>query len=278
MSVTMVPPRFPSFAAPMTLGVAAVLLWLLATPPLPAAGDDPKAAAAASLIPKPLAAGRYQALAARSPFSPPSAPVIAPPPAPTPPPPGWAEKWILASAAQIGTGYRVTLAPKLGGAGGNTSPAERLIIVTGEDNAERISLSQVQWSEQAGQTRVTLIKDGVPGVFTFEPGALAGSAATAPNNAGRSMNPLPGGGLPAPPSFPQGPSNRPVINPVPQPVPPGGQFQRPTLPPGIVQPATGRAPIRAAPPPPPPIAPRVVTPGVRSTLPGNNAGSDDDDE
>lgn len=229
------------------------------------------------LIPQRLAADRYQALAARSPFSPPTmeAPV---PTTAAPPAPAWGEKYTLSGISQIGAGYRVTLNPKnpigsgaSASSGGNSvNASERIIVLTGEPTVDGITLAGVQWNDDPKQMRATLLKNGVPAVFGFDATALSsirGNAATA-------------GSVPAPRSS----ASTPGIT------PPGGTFPPPPpmpngMPsPGIVRnPNGGRAPIRApvsatgangAPiiAPPPPVAPVRTVP----VMPGGAQNDDDD--
>ena len=242
----------------------------------PAPAPDP-------LIPGPRAADRYQVLAARSPFSPPTAEAPPPVATPTPPPPAWGEKYTLGGLAQFGAGYKVTLNPKNPvGAGAtasagsnNVNPTERLVIITGTPGPEGITLVGVQWNDDPKQTRATLLKNGVPAVFTFDPTALTaarGNAVTACS-------------IPAPRSSASGPGVS---------APPGG-FSPPSSPaaggapvPGIVRRPNTRAPIRPPPPapgpngvplvapPPPPSAPIRVAPRSAPVVPGNTADNDDD--
>lgn len=270
--------RHPGFPPARSGLIAAVGTLLLSAGTYPAKGAPSSAPPLEVTFPKPPPAGRYDSLGARSPFAPPTAPVQATTAPPPPPPPIWAEKYTLGSAMQLGPGFKVTLTPKNPTGGANASPAERVTIATGESNSEDISIGNVQWSDQAGQTRVTLIKGGVPGVFTFDTTALS-PGVTSPNGAR-----IGGTNLPNNPMLPAN-----VIRPpnVPQPsFQPPPQFQPPASPPGgIVNPGNARAPIRSAPPGPSANVPRVIAPqptlptapGRRPPVPGNNVPDDDDD-
>ena len=264
-------PRFVRLRSRVVVPLGAALC-LHASPPLTLAAPTPD-----PFIPQRVAADRYQALAARSPFSPPTmeAPVQT---AVAPAAPAWGERYTLSGISQIGAGFRVTLNPKnpvgagaSASSGGNSvNASERIIVLTGEPTLDGITLAGVQWNDDPKQMRATLIKNGVPAVFGFDATALStirGNAATA-------------GSVPAPRSS----ASTPGI------VPPGGTFPPPSpLPngmpaPGIVRnPNGGRAPIRApassngAPvlaPPPPPVPVRVSP--SSAAMPGAVPNEDDD--
>lgn len=272
-------------------------VFITAATGLRGAADDKNVANDATdpRLPRPVAADRYRALAARSPFSPPTA--EAPPPvvAPVPPPPGWGEKYVLGGLGQFGAGYRVTLSPKnpvgagaASSAGGaNASAAERLVIFTDQPNAEGITLGGVQWGDDPRQTRVTLLKGGVPAVFNFDANALSTAnarSATAPptpisprlpNAPGvTQQTPLPGA-TPTP-GIVRSPVTRAPIRPPPSssptgaPAPNGGAvpFTPPAPPPA--------APVRVAPlPGTPVVAPNAAI--ARPPQPGNAATEDEED-
>jgi hypothetical protein len=212
-------PRRAAVAGYFEGGLSAAILFSACA--LSLAADASNEAA----LPKPVPPARYAALAAVSPFAPPTAAPTAAAPPPPPPQPSWAEAWMLSSVAEVGPGqYRLTLNKRKAGDGkGN----DRVVLVSGQENEEHISIAGVQWSDKPEQTRITLNRSGVFAVFTFDPSALAAQSS---GGGGMAQGRPPG--LPA--GMPQ-PLNRPGM--------PGGVPQPPTYSPG--------ADANFTPPPPP---------------------------
>lgn len=243
-------------------------------------------------LPKPVPANRYDALAAVSPFAPPSAAPVATAPPPPPPQPSWAEAWLLSSVAELGAGkYRLTLTKRKAGEGkGN----DRVVVTTGLENSEGITIAGVQWSDKPEQTRITLNRSGVFAVFTFDPstlnaqGAGGGSAALPGRVPG-----APGSGLTAPSS---NPAFRPGMSQPGQTAPfnPGAELAVPPPPPAMNLPArpqsdelapqragTRTAPIPAAPSTTAPQGRVFRPPGAPSSLrtpPGAPPNDQDEEE
>ncbi len=283
--------RFPSGWMKTPRKKPFLIASLLLAGAAPAGGQAPAKIGSPSMdaaLPKPVAAERYAKLAAVSPFAPPSAAPATTPPPPPPPQPTWAEAWTLSSVAELGGGqYRLTLTKRKPGDGKST---DRLIVATGQDNPENISIAGVQWSDKPEQTRITLNRGGVFAVFTFDPSALS-----TPNSGASSASPLagfapgaarPSGALGTPGvNIPQ-PSNRPAMPGAPQgftppPPPPPSAFV-PPQPAEIPQRGgTRTGPIPAAPPPPVPpnrvFQPPVGAPTTRD-LPGMSDADSADDQ
>lgn len=220
--------------------------------------DDP--------IPKPFPMAHFEKLAARSPFSPPTAVVAPPPTAPTPPPSNFADKFTLAGIMQQGSDYVATL--------NNKETSEHIRVSSKGEPNQGLNVSTVSWGNDPTQTQVTLVKDkgsAAPefGVVEFDPNQ---SPATA-TSMGTGMP----GGIPSRPNLrPVPPIPGGVIRPPPGAVPnriiPGAiPNNQPNRRPGII-----RAPgVTTA-------APRPNQPGVNFTsvpqLPKPAASDDDDDD
>ena len=251
-------------------------------------------------LPKPVPAGRFDTLAAVSPFAPPSAAPVAAALTPPPPQPSWAEAWLLTSVAELGSGqYRLTLTKRKAGEGkGN----DRVVVTTGQENAENIAIAGVQWSDKPEQTRITLNRSGVFAVFTFDPSATspqgpggggAGIPGRIPGTPGAGFN------VPPPPTFrpgmPTPAQTAPFMPGAEQALPP------PPPPPAMMNNVPGRtaddmtpqragtrtAPIPAAPPATvvpqgrlyrPPGNNAANSPAAIRTLPGTVRADDEDDE
>ncbi len=95
--------------------------------------------------------------------------------------------------------------------------AQRYLLSSGEESPQGISVINIQWSEQLGQTRVTVKKGSEFAVLLFDQAALASTRAAAPapritgptplpsNQQKPPLKPNPGGGpaLPNPGGAPQ---------------------------------------------------------------------------
>ena len=178
-------------------------------------------AVAAGDVPQPLQFARYEPMMNRSPFAVATAPVATPPPAPN-----FAKDWYIANAARSPEGDLVTVAS-------STDKNFKLYLTTKEP-VQGVSISNTEWSDKVGATKVTVTKDGQFATLTFNQALLA--------------QPISNPGQPQPPQQPP-------------------QAQQPTSvpqPQGI--PATpGNAPIKPAPIPTLPTPP----PRVRSVIQRN---------
>ncbi len=166
----------------------------------PAAGADEALPAAQPIT-------RYEKMLARSPFSPPTA--GAPPPVPSAKQPGWSDELFVSGVMAMGASNIVTLT--------NRSDAQRFTIASGETSPQGVSVVNVQWSEQLGQTRVTVKKGTEFAVLLFDQAMLAQR-----------------GGAPAPPQGIRPPNPAQPLQPQPQ-----GQARPPLPLPGQPTPIPG---------------------------------------
>ena len=205
------------------------LFIIISVVPLIARADDP--------LPKRPDFNRYQAMLNRSPFAIASVAV----PSATP---DFAKDLYVANAARSADGGFVTIA----------SASDRNLkeyLSTKEANEHGFAISDIQWSDQLGQTKVTITKDGKYATLTFNQ-ALLSQTLQNPNQP--QLNAL----QPQPPLFPPGmpPPPQPFIKPAPIPsLPPTYQQVRPIQPGQIRQRGViPRNPVTPAPTPnvPPP--------------------------
>ncbi len=214
----------------------------------PARADD--------AVPKPFPPGHFDKMAARSPFSPPTAAPVATPP-PPPPGPKPFEKYTVTLLMQQGSEYVATL--------NNKDTSEHTRVRTDEPNLEGIKLVSVDWANEPAQTKVTLSNGTQTGVVGFDPSAAPPAAAPAP---------VPAGGV-RPGQRPAQPAN--VFHPAPGVAAGGSQ-------PPVMNAARRQAVIRSGitPPPTVPGAPPIGLGQrpVRPPIPGaaSVAGGDDDDD
>lgn len=222
---------------------------------------DPVRAEDPEVIPTGHPLSRYDKTLARSPFALPTS--NAPTVAQTQKQPGWSDDLYIAGVMTIGEKNVVTISQR--------GDAQRFLLASGEESPQGVSVINVQWSEQLGQTRVTVKKGAEFAVLLFDQASLASTRAAAPaprvntptppptNFAPPGGNPVrpqpqrPLGGVPTLPN----PGGQPVpVAPVPGPAAnpvasnPAGDFPRPRP----------RQIIRAepnAPATPPPRAPSV---------------------
>lgn len=197
-----------------------------------------RSALAADDLPKPLAFARYEKMMNRSPFA------VATAVAPAPVAPNFAKDLYIANAARLTDEGVVTLASA-------TDKNMKEYLSTKSPNGHGYAISNIQWSDRVGGTKVTISKDGQFATLTFNQALL----------------------------------NQPLtVNPLPQ------QLQQQPVPPLPGQPATGTAslvvpnnpnPIKPAPIPTLPTPP----PRVRGMIQRNPANvpvptpePEDDDE
>jgi len=205
----------------------ASLLVAISIVPVVALADDP--------LPKRPDFNRYKAMLDRSPFA---VATVAVPTAT----PDFAKDLFVANAARSDDGGFVTLASA-------SDKNFKEYLTTKGPNEHGWGVSDIQWSDQIGQTKVTITKDGKYATLTFNQ-ALLSQALQNPNQP--QMN------VPQPPLFPPGVPQppQPYIKPGPIPsLPPTYQQGRPTQPGqihqrGVIQ----RNPVTPAPTPivPPP--------------------------
>jgi hypothetical protein len=131
--------------------------------------------------------------------------------------PDFAKDLFVANAARSADGGFVTIASA-------TDKNLKEYLSTKGENEHGFAISDIQWSDQIGQTKVTITKDGKYATLTFNQ-ALLSQALQNPNQP--QMN------LPQPPLFPPGMPQppQPYIKPAPIPsLPPTYQQGRPTQP------------------------------------------------
>ncbi len=225
-------------------------------------------------IPRPFKPGRYEKLAAHSPFSPPTAaPVAAPPPVVAAGPKPF-EKYTMIGLGQQGNDFKVTLL--------NKETTERFRVSTKEEGPDGLMVASVEWAKDPSQMKVTLRKGTDFGVVGYDPGSVSAGSSGGGGAAGRN-----------PPAMTRFPPPAPVPLPI---RPPPGTF--PGAPPGggpsaiqagggnnnIRRPAVIRSPGATQPVPMPPGLPmtsssipnRGVPPAIPGTAPVPNDDDDDD--
>jgi len=203
------------------------LFIIIGIMPVTALADDP--------LPKRPDFNRYQAMLNRSPFA------IATVAVPTSTP-DFAKDLYIANAAHLVDGDLVTIASA------TDKSFKEYLSTKGPEHG--FAISDIQWSDKVGQTKVTIIKDGKYATLTFNQ-ALLSQLAQNPNQL--QTNAL------QPPLFPPGmpPPPQPYIKPAPIPsLPPTYQQGRQTPQPGQIRQrgVIQRNPTPAAPTPnvPPP--------------------------
>ena len=178
-------------------------------------------AVAADDVPQPLQFARYEPMMNRSPFAVATAPAATPPPAPN-----FAKDWYIANAARSPEGDLVTIA--------SSTDKNFKLYLTSKEPVQGVAISNTEWSDKVGATKVTVTKDGQFATLTFNQALLS--------------QPLANPGQPQPQQPPQA---QPPSVPQPQGIP---------APPG-------NAPIKPAPIPTLPTPP----PRVRSVIQRNPA-------
>lgn len=192
---------------------------------------------AADDVPRPASFGRYQAMLDRSPFA--VATAVAAPAAT----PNFAKDLYIANAARSPDGDLVTLA----------SSADKNFkkYLTTKAPLDGFSISNIEWSEKVGATKVTIAKDGQFATLTFnqallsQPVALAAPGMPLPQQQSVvTPQPMPGqGGIAVPNAagIAQPPYNLPKPMPVPSlPTPP--PRVRGVIPRNLTSPAPNQSP------------------------------------
>ena len=211
---------------PNTIARAAAALLLAASTNSFAADDIPKATQFA----------RYEAMMNRSPFA--VATAVAPPVVA----PNFAKDLYIANAARSPDGDLVTIAS-------STDKNFKKYLTTREP-VDGFSISNIEWSDKVGETKVTIAKDGQFATLTFNQALLSAPIASVqpqpqpqqPTVQAQPAQPLPAGAMTPTAGFGQPVPNQPIK---PAPIP-----MLPTPPPRtrtIIQ----RNP--SAPPPPTPV-------------------------
>ncbi|MEO8440102.1 MAG: hypothetical protein ABI540_07765 [Spartobacteria bacterium] len=161
-------------------------------------------------LPKTENFARYQAMLKRSPFA------VATAGAPLPSSPDFAKDLFIANAAHSTDGDFVTLA--------STVDKNLKEYLNTKETINGFSISNIQWSDQVGETKVTIAKDGKFATLTFNEALLSQAI----------QNPVPA--IPQPQAQQPGNPARPLGN-------PPGQLQRPMPIPQIPTPAPHVRPI-----------------------------------
>ena len=118
-------------------------------------------------VPKPQAFARYEPMMNKSPFA--VATAAAPPPAPAP---NFAKDLYIANAAKLADEAVVTLAS-------NIDKNLKEYCSTREPNRNGYSISNIEWSDRVGATKVTITKDGQFATLTFNQALLSQPVASA---------------------------------------------------------------------------------------------------
>ena len=116
-------------------------------------------------VPKPLQFARYEPMMNRSPFAIATAPAATPPPAPN-----FAKDWYIANAARSPEGDLVTIA--------SSTDKNFKEYLTTKEPVKGIAISNIEWSDKVGATKVTVTKDGQFATLTFNQALLSQPLAT----------------------------------------------------------------------------------------------------
>ncbi len=184
-------------------------------------------AVAADDVPTRLQFARYEPMMNRSPFAVATAPAATPPPAPN-----FAKDWYIANAARSPDGDLETVAS-------STDKNFKLYLTTKEP-VQGVSISNTEWSDKVGATKVTVTKDGQFATLTFNQALLSqpiANAAPAPQQQqpGQPVPGQPGSVIPQPPGSvpPQGVPAPAVVAPGTAPIKPAPIPTLPTPPPRV---------------------------------------------
>jgi hypothetical protein len=194
--------------------------------------------AAEEAIPTTAKFARYEPMVKRSPFA------VASAGAPTGATPDFARDLYVANAAHFASGDFVTLA--------STTNKDLKEYLNSKETVHGYTISNIQWSDRVGETKVTITKDGQFATLTFNEALLSQAI----------QNPA----APIPPT-PQGLPGHPVTN-----------VGRPNPNPNFQQPVQRAMPVPQIPTPPPHVRPvirRKAQPQPQSVKP--QASIDDGD-
>ncbi len=159
------------------------------------------------VIPSAFPISRYEKTLSHSPFALPTS--AAPSLAPAQKQPSWSDDLFIAGVMTVGAQNIVTISQR--------GDAQRFLISSGEESPQGISVINIQWSEQLGQTRVTVKKGSEFAVLLFDQAALASTRMAAP---APRVGPTPPPNQPRPPQKPAGGPSLPNPGGAPQPVVP----------------------------------------------------------
>ena len=121
---------------------------------------------AADEVPSRLQFARYEPMMNRSPFAVATAPAATPPPAPN-----FAKDWYIANAARSPEGDLVTVA--------SSTDKNFKEYLTTKEPVKGIGISNIEWSDKVGATKVTVTKDGQFATLTFNQALLSQPVANA---------------------------------------------------------------------------------------------------
>jgi len=192
----------------------------------------PGAGWAADDLPKPPVFARYEPMMNRSPFA------VATAAAPPPVAPNFAKDMYVANAARLADETVVTLIS-------STDKNLKEYLSTKGPNKNGYSISNVEWSERVGATKVTIAKDGQFATLPFNQALLTQPVANAPPQQAQPMvtPPMQQPGGVVPPNLPGGNVN--TVKPAPIPT-------LPTPPPrvrGVIQRNPQPTPVQNITPP-----------------------------
>jgi len=122
---------------------------------------------AADDLPKPQAFARYEGMTSRSPFA------VATAATPPPQAPNFAKDLYIANAAKLSDEGVVTLSS-------NTDKNMKEYLSTKGPNKSGYSISNIEWSDRVGATKVTITKDGQFATLTFNQALLSQPTANIP--------------------------------------------------------------------------------------------------
>lgn len=180
-------------------------------------------------LPKTQKFARYEPMVKRSPFA------IATANAPIPSAPDFAKDLYIANAAHSPDGDFVTIA--------STTDKNLKEYLSTRETVRGYSISNIQWSDKVGETKVTISKDGQFATLTFNEALLSQAIQNAAPTAVQPP-PAPGGPARGAANNPQVPIQRPMAVPqIPTPPPP---HVRPT----IRRKGTPQTPVQQAQPQP----------------------------
>ncbi|MDQ6862165.1 MAG: hypothetical protein M3032_13550 [Verrucomicrobiota bacterium] len=217
------------------------------------------AARADDELPKPQAFARYDAMTNRSPFA--VATAVAPPPQA----PNFAKDLYIANAAKLSDEGVVTLSS-------NVDKNMKEYLSTKAPNKSGYSISNIEWSDRVGATKVTISKDGQFATLSFnqallsQPVATGGQAPQQPQPQPQIVNGINGANpIPTPiATYPAGSNAVPVQ-------PAGGAFPAPARAVPAIPAPVGTPAANAIKPAPVPMLP-TPPPRVRGVIQRNPNG------
>ena len=132
---------------------------------LPVRADD--------VLPQPVAAGRYQKMADRSPFAPPTTGPATQVALPPPPGPKWSDNLTVTLVTQLGGVYYATIQDK--------AKNEHFLLQSNKEDLDRqLALTSIEWGALVSQTTVTLRHNNEFASVRFDPNAAISPPAANP--------------------------------------------------------------------------------------------------